>query len=228
MAFVENVNIEKTMVFNHAKSFYYFLAIKRKKDHPECTMKDSQVIQTWIVKDVREFWYLYKTQMISIVKDNKCRLYMCTDRKSYSKTLLSIRNDINKQLDSAVENERMEYSPKTLVDLLPSNIMRPESSDRKLHKWLFDIDTKDKRVLDIIIKLCGSSYEVTLETKNGYHVIAKRAFAAPMFLQILKTDGMCVGFNKDEFTKEEIGIIQENHDKVDVKPNALALVAMDC
>ena len=54
MAIIRNKNIENIMQFNSSKSFYYFIAIKRKKDHPDLQMKESQVIKTWIIKDLRD------------------------------------------------------------------------------------------------------------------------------------------------------------------------------
>ena len=96
MVTIRNKNIENIMQFNSSKSFYYFIAIKRKKDHPELQIKESQVIKTWIVKDLRDFYGYYIPEMLEIVKLHQCRLYMCTDRKSYAKSMLSIRRLCNR------------------------------------------------------------------------------------------------------------------------------------
>ena len=225
---IHNTNIERLMRFNPNKSFYYFIAIKRKKDHPELQIKDSQVIKTWIVKDIRDFYGYYIPEMLEIVKLHQCRLYMCTDRKSYTKSMLSIRNDINKQLDCAIGTNKTEYSPKILNNLLQSNIMKDESSDKNTRKWLFDIDTKDYNVVNIIKKLCGEYFDHILETKNGYHIVAEREFDAHTSLLCLKTHGMARTFDRDKFTEEEFKIMEQNADKVELKTNALALIAMEC
>ena len=225
---IHNTNIERLMRFNPNKSFYYFIAIKRKKDHPELQIKDSQVIETWIVKDIRDFYGYYIPEMLEIVKLHQCRLYMCTDRKSYTKSMLSIRNDINKQLDCAIGTDKTEYSPKILNNLLQSNIMKDESSDKNMRKWLFDIDTKDYNVVNIIKKLCGEYFDHILETKNGYHIVAEREFDAHTSLLCLKTHGMARTFDRDKFTEEEFKIMEQNADKVELKTNALALIAMEC
>ena len=227
MTIIHNTNIERLMRFNHNKSFYYFIAIKRKKDHPELQIKDSQVIKTWIVKDIRDFYGYYIPEMLEIVKLHQCRLYMCTDRKSYTKSMLSIRNDINKQLDCAIGTDKTEYSPKILNNLLQSNIMKDESSDKNMRKWLFDIDTKDYNVVNIIKKLCGEYFDHILETKNGYHIVAEREFDAHTSLLCLKTHGMARTFDRDKFTEEEFKIMEQNADKVELKTNALALIAME-
>lgn len=228
MTIIHNTNIERLMRFNPNKSFYYFIAIKRKKDHPELQIKDSQVIKTWIVKDIRDFYGYYIPEMLEIVKLHQCRLYMCTDRKSYTKSMLSIRNDINKQLDCAIGTDKTEYSPKILNNLLQSNIMKDESSDKNMRKWLFDIDTKDYNVVNIIKKLCGEHFDHILETKNGYHIVAEREFDAHTSLLCLKTHGMARTFDRDKFTEEEFKIMEQNADKVELKTNALALIAMEC
>ena len=228
MTIIHNTNIERLMRFNPNKSFYYFIAIKRKKDHPELQIKDSQVIKTWIVKDIRDFYGYYIPEMLEIVKLHQCRLYMCTDRKSYTKSMLSIRNDINKQLDCAIGTDKTEYSPKILNNLLQSNIMKDESSDKNMRKWLFDIDTKDYNVVNIIKKLCGEYFDHILETKNGYHIVAEREFDAHTSLLCLKTHEMERTFDRDKFTEEEFKIMEQNVDKVELKTNALALIAMEC
>lgn len=228
MTIIHNTNIERLMRFNPNKSFYYFIAIKRKKDHPELQIKDSQVIKTWIVKDIRDFYGYYIPEMLEIVKLHQCRLYMCTDRKSYTKSMLSIRNDINKQLDCAIGTDKTEYSPKILNNLLQSNIMKDESSDKNMRKWLFDIDTKDYNVVNIIKKLCSGYFDHILETKNGYHIVAEREFDAYTSLLCLKTHGMARTFDRDKFTEEEFKIMEQNADKVELKTNALALIAMEC
>jgi len=227
MTTIRNTNIERLMRFNPNKSFYYFIAIKRKKDHPELQIKESQVIKTWIVKDLRDFYGYYIPEMLEIVKLHQCRLYMCTDRKSYVKSMLSIRNDINKQLDCAIGTNKTEYSPKILNNLLQSNIMKDESSDKNMRKWLFDIDTKDYNVVNIIKKLCGEYFDHILETKNGYHIVAEREFDAHTGLLCLKVNGIARTFDKDKFTEEEFKIMKQNADKVELKTNALALIAME-
>lgn len=227
MATIRNKNIENIMQFNSSKSFYYFIAIKRKKDHPNLQMKESQVIKTWIVKDLRDFYGYYIPEMLEIIKLHQCRLYMCTDRKSYAKSMLSIRNDINKQLDCAIGTDKTEYSPKILNNLLQSNIMKDESSDKDARKWLFDVDTKDLSVVNVIKKLCGEHFERILETKNGYHVVAKRKFDAYTGLLCLKVNGIAKTFDKSKFTEEDFKLIEQNADKIELKTNALALIAME-
>ena len=111
---------------------------------------------------------------------------MCTDRKSYLKSMVSVRDEINKYLDSALSNTKVEFSAKNYIKLLTSNSMKDSSSDKDSRYWMFDIDDKDKNILDKVINICGEYYKATFETINGYHVIAERKFNANYELHALK------------------------------------------
>lgn len=194
------------MKYNIGHSYYFFIALKRRKDDPKNYLeKESKIIQTWIISSIKDLYH-YLPEMKKVVVDNKCRLYVCTDRKSYIKSMVTLRNDITKLLDQALCNPRAEFSAKNYAKLLTSNCMKDESSDKDSRYWLFDIDSKSKQLLDKIINLCDVYYKATFETINGYHVIAERKFDARAKLHTLKCH-----------------IIGEL--PVEVKENALVLVA---
>lgn len=194
------------MKYNIGHSYYFFIALKRRKDDPKNYLeKESKIIQTWIISSIKDlYWYI--PEMKKIIEDNKCRLYMCTDRKSYIKSMVTLRDDITKLLDPALCNQKIEFSAKNYAKLLTSNCMKDTSSDKKSRYWLFDIDSKSKALLDKVTNLCNDYYKATFETINGYHVIAERKFNAYYELHTLKY--------------HTIGEIP-----VEVKENALVLVA---
>ena len=222
MTIIHNTNIERLMRFNPNKSFYYFIAIKRKKDHPELQIKDSQVIKTWIVKDIRDFYGYYIPEMLEIVKLHQCRLYICTDRKSYTKSMLSIRNDINKQLDCAIGTDKTEYSPKILNNLLQSNIMKDESSDKNRKKWLFDVDTQCDSLKNYLMNcfMLNHYNPVLFKTKSGYHVVTDRCFNAVKFVEEELPDAAY----KEHLQMHWLD--KNNQPLVELKENAMVLVAM--
>lgn len=199
------LKLNHIMKSNIGHSYYFFIALKRKKDNPKECIKESKTIQTWIITDHNDLEQ-YTDEMKKVIADNKCRLYMCTDRKSYVKSMVTLRNDVNKLLDQALCNPRAEFSAKNYAKLLTSNCMKDESSDKDSRYWLFDIDSKSEQLLDKIINLCDVHYKATFETINGYHVIAERKFDAHAKLYTLKCH-----------------IIGEL--PVEVKENALVLVA---
>ena len=198
--------LKDIMKFNPSQSYYMFIALKRRKDDSEHYLeKESKTIQTWIISNVKDLnWYI--PEMKKVIEDNKCRLYMCTDRKSYLKSMVSMRDEINKYLDSALSNLKVEFSAKNYTKLLTSNSMKDSSSDKNSRYWLFDIDKKDKNILDKVINICGEYYKTTFETINGYHIIAERKFNANYELHALQYH-----------TIEELPI--------ELKDNALVLVA---
>lgn len=181
-------NFEKLnyiMKCNPSYSYYFFVALKRKKDNPDECMKDSKIIQTWIVTDYDDLEQ-YIDEMKKVIIGNKCRLYMCTDRKSYVKSLVSLRNDVMKLLDSALCNPNVEFSAKNYAKLLTSNSRKDSSSDKESKYWLFDIDSKSEILLNRVINCCGECYKATFETVAGYHVVAERKFNAHAELSALK------------------------------------------
>lgn len=184
---IDNFNkLKEIMIFNPKRSYYMFIALKRRKDDPEHYLeKESKTIQTWIISSIKDlYWYI--PEMKKVIEDNKCRLYMCTDRKSYIKSMVSMRDEINKYLDSALSNTKVEFSAKNYTKLLTSNSMKDSSSDKDSRYWMFDIDDKDKNTLDRVINTCGEYYKATFETISGYHVIAERKFNANYELHALK------------------------------------------
>lgn len=184
---IDNFNkLKEIMIFNPKRSYYMFIALKRRKDDLDHYLeKESKTIQTWIISSIKDlYWYI--PEMKKVIEDNKCRLYMCTDRKSYLKSMVSIRDEINKYLDSALGNIKVEFSAKNYIKLLTSNSMKDSSSDKDSRYWMFDIDDKDKNTLDRVINICGEYYKATFETISGYHVIAERKFNANYELHALK------------------------------------------
>lgn len=84
-------------------NFYKFFLMIRKKDvgeHPLITSKSQEnIIKIWLVnseeylnKKIKEMKYLLK-----VIPNT--RLYMCTDAKSNLKTIMTIRNNLNKVID---------------------------------------------------------------------------------------------------------------------------------
>lgn len=201
-------NFEKLnyiMKCNPSYSYYFFVALKRKKDNPDECMKDSKIIQTWIVTDYDDLEQ-YIDEMKKVIIGNKCRLYMCTDRKSYVKSLVNLRDDVMKLLDGALCNPNVEFSAKNYAKLLTSNSRKDNSSDKESKYWLFDIDSKNEVLLNRVVDCCGECYKATFETVAGYHVVAERKFNAHAELSALKY--------------HTIGEVP-----VEVKENAMVLIA---
>lgn len=214
---------ENSLQFNPTKSFYYFVAMVRKKDHPDKQIKDSQIVGTWCIKDLRDYT-MFREKIADVLKQHGARLYMCTDRKSYVKTMVCMRDKLQKHLDATLCNPKFNFSTALFDNISHSSIMKDESSDKDARKWLFDIDTADKRVIFVIMKMCDEYFECVCATPNGYHIVAKRKFDAKNALRVLKTNDLNDKSWRPKFTDEDVQVIQENADKIEVKTNAMVLV----
>lgn len=228
---VDNTSkLKKVMVFNPQKSYYKFVALIRAKDYKDGdekpvltnTEKQEVFVRQWLV-DSEEALDNCLVDMLAVTEMFKCRLYMTTDRKSTVKTMMYARNKLTECLDHFVMSENASVSVRMLNKLIPSASQVSESSDGE-KRWMFDVDTKDENVLNVIKKLCGEDYLETFETKNGYHVVADKKFDANGRLLCLKNNGKLVRFDDSVFNEFEKKLLRES--EVEVKANSLVLVAM--
>ena len=159
--------------------------------------------------------------MKTVVEMFKCRLYMTLDRKSPMKTLIAARDVINRQLDSYLGVKEPQVSVKMFNKLVPSVTQLAESSDRDGRRWMFDVDTIDVNVLNVVKKLSGEFNLETFETKNGYHVVADKKFDANARLQCVKHRGKLRDFDMSLYSNEESELLENS--EVEVKANSLIL-----
>lgn len=231
MLLVDNFDKVKNVVQWKPKQTYYkFVALIRAKDYkdgerPVLLDKEKQecFVRQWLV-DSEEYFDRVKEDMKTVVEMFRCRLYMTLDRKSTMKTLLAARDVINRQLDSYLGVKEPQVSVKMFNKLVPSVTQLAESSDRDSRRWMFDVDTKDVNVLNVVKKLCGTDYLESFETKNGYHVVADKKFDANGRLLCLKNNGKLAKFDDSLFNENERNLLRES--EVEVKANSLVLVAM--
>ena len=209
--------LPQIMEFNENKSFYLFMALIRAKDYkdgkePVLKIKEKQevLVKTWLVESKESIEHLLP-DMLTTVDLFKCRLYMALDRKSFVKSLLSLRDSVDKYLDSYLFNNNTPYSAKAFNKLLTSAASVAESSDRETKRWLFDVDSKaDVNILNDLDKVLEDKLLAKLETKNGYHYVTKKDFDAHRLL----------GYLKYVYTRNNIKF------PVELKDNALTLVAI--
>lgn len=231
MLLVDNFDKVKNVVqWKPEQTYYKFVALIRAKDYkdgeiPLLLDKEKQecFVRQWLV-DSEEYFDRVKEDMKTVVEMFRCRLYMTLDRKSTMKTLIAARDVVNRQLDSYLGVKEPQVSVKMFNKLVPSVTQLAESSDRDGRRWMFDVDTKDVNVLNVVKKLCGTDYLESFETKNGYHVVADKKFDANGRLFCLKNNGKLAKFNDSLFNENEKKLLRES--EVEVKANSLVLVAM--
>lgn len=231
MLLVDNFDKVKNVVqWKPEQTYYKFVALIRAKDYkdgerPVLFDKEKQecFVRQWLV-DSEEYFDRVKEDMKTVVEMFRCRLYMTLDRKSTMKTLIAARDVVNRQLDSYLGVKEPQVSVKMFNKLVPSVTQLAESSDRDGRRWMFDVDTKDVNVLNVVKKLCGIDYLESFETKNGYHVVADKKFDANGRLLCLKNNGKLAKFDDSVFNENEKKLLRES--EVEVKANSLVLVAM--
>ena len=208
MFLVDNTSKLKDVMEFKKGAYYKFVCLVRAKDYKEnsdeqvlhCMEKQEILVKDWLV-DTPERLAGTLPDMLKFTELFKCRLYMCTDRKSVLKTLKTMRDTVQNYLDPFLGNPNASCSVRAVKKVASSASNMDESSDKGGRKWLFDVDTKDKEVLKMVEEYCGSSYESTFETKSGYHVVAKRNFDAHRWTELM-------------------------YNNVELKENAMVLVAM--
>lgn len=231
MLLVDNFDKVKNVVqWKPEQTYYKFVALIRAKDYkdgerPVLLDKEKQecFVRQWLV-DSEEYFDRVKEDMKTVVEMFRCRLYMTLDRKSTMKTLIAARDVVNRQLDSYLGVKEPQVSVNMFNKLVPSVTQLAESSDKEGRRWMFDVDTKDVNVLNVVKKLCGTDYLESFETKNGYHVVADKKFDANGRLLCLKNNGKLAKFDDSLFNENEKKLLRES--EVEVKANSLVLVAM--
>lgn len=71
--------------------------------------------------------------------------------------------------------------------MLSSSTSAVESSEHDFKKYMIDVDTKDENVLKSVLDNLYSITDlspIVLNSKNGYHIVIKRAFNPSMFKQV--------------------------------------------
>lgn len=229
MLLIDNTSKLKNIMKFKQGSYYKFVALIRAKDYKDSdnqvltnTRKQEILIRDWMIDSYEKLNKLLP-DMLKYTEMFKCRLYMCTDRKNTVKTLVQMRNIIDNYLDPFLGNPNATCSVRSLRKVCSSASNLAESSDRKYRYWLFDVDTKNQYVLKFIQeKICGEHYVETFETKAGYHILARRKFSVNV------PDEYESEFNylQDKFPQTSPLVLTEYISKVDVKENAMVLVAM--
>lgn len=229
MMLVDNAAKLKNVMNFKQGSYYKFVALVRAKDYKNSSEqvltsmeKQEILVKDWMV-DSQEMLDKTLPDMLKYTEMFKCRLYMCTDRKSVVKTLVQMRNTVDKYLDPFLGNPNARCSVRALRKICASASNLSESSDRESRYWMFDVDTKNQNVLKFVQEnVCGEHYVETFETKAGYHVLARKKF----FVGVPDEYESEFDYLRDKFPQTSQSTLAEYVSNVDVKDNAMVLVAM--
>lgn len=230
MLIIDNTDKLNSIMEFKEGTFYKFVCLIRTKDYKDsydkpvlsCMEKQEILVKDWLI-DTPERLAGTLPDMLTFTNMFNCRLYMCTDRKSIVKTLKTMRNTVDKYLDSFLGNPNASCSVRALRKICASASNLSESSDRESRYWMFDVDTKNQNVLKFVQEnVCGEHYVETFETKAGYHVLARKKF----FVGVPDEYESEFDYLRDKFPQTSPLVLTEYISNVEVKDNAMVLVAM--
>lgn len=177
--YINNTRLLDRFLFFQKDTYYKFVIIIRKKDGKNTLSSNYDrreiIVKNYLISSKEEL-DMYLPDMIKLTDFVGGRLYVTTDRKDIKKTLVNIAKKCNDYLAQLVLGNQDNLSTRLIGKLTSSATSEAESSCKDDKKWLFDIDTKDITVKNSIYNLCGENWLATLETVNGYHIIAKKKF----------------------------------------------------
>lgn len=229
MLIVDNTDKLNSIMEFKEGTYYKFVCLIRTKDYKDsddkpmlsCMEKQEILVKDWLI-DTPERLAGTLPDMLTFTKMFKCRLYMCTDRKSIVKTLKTMRDTVQKYLDPFIGNSNVNCSVRAVKKICSSATNKDESSDSSGRKWLFDVDTKNNSLTKYLMNYFTiQHYNPNLfTTKNGYHVITDRSFDARRFVEKELPE---IAYQQ----KEQMNWLNKNNmPLVELKENAMVLVAM--
>ena len=186
--------------------FFKFEALVRTKDDPENVFiqqhKGSFLVHSWVVKTLNQY-DKYIDEMVKLCDLTGARLYVNLDQKSTEKLVIDLADSSMSLIKQMLRNNQI--STKNTFNLLNSITSRGTNSIHDTRKYLFDVDSKDVKVLSQTLNLitANNSIErcmVVLDSPNGWHVVVDR-------------------FNLEDI-REKLDLMED----VEVKDNALTVV----
>lgn len=232
---INNFNeIEKFIEFKKG-SFYKFECIIRNTDgdNPLYRQDSSNtnkniLIKSWWV-DSQEYYDKVKHEMIELCNMTGARLYMTLDRKSLIKLLReTITGMITSITDFSLLNNELP-SAKKICKLLNSKSSVLETSDKTSKTIMFDIDDKNKDLLELCTTFIGRKGQTpfVLETKKGWHVFCYKKFDTSSIMHEITTWANaynCYIHNNDIYNyiscnSNQLGLVYHPERKFEVQYN---------
>jgi hypothetical protein len=168
---IDNLDLIKPLLnFSKEGDFYMLYVFKRKKDQPEGERDNHQSVRTIKTYCVDSIEYLDKRydEIKMLCEVFKARAYIHVQKQNHMDISLEMMVSLAQRIKNGVIKQQ------SLFDSVVGQIKTNEK------RWIIDIDTKDKDVVDRISKLInsiqpsGEKIEAVIPTKNGYHLITKK------------------------------------------------------
>ncbi len=168
--------IKKHCKFSSEFDVYVLFRIARKKDNKNLT-NSQEIVFREVIKEEDNIEKKYtkiraRCTNCRDTEDNKLNfyVYISVNSRDVRKGYITFKNDMLKYEREIMYGVACSNQLKRIDSIWLSAIMKPESRSKN-RKFLLDVDTKDKKELDIIKKDIELFTKIILEqeTKNGYH-----------------------------------------------------------
>ena len=181
------------------------------------------LIKSWYI-DTKEYYEKIKHEMVTLADITGARLYVTLDRKDNVKLCQSLIKSYTDSLVAIVNKQ--SPSIKKLSKIFASETSKIENSSKVTKTIMFDVDTKDIKVLDALTFYIRNNKEhpYILETKKGYHIFCYKKFNTDNWEQDV-VEAFLKEYRKT--TKIVEDLVELTHlvkEYVSMKPNELGLV----
>jgi hypothetical protein len=208
---IDNTQFINTICEWKPNTFYKFSCLCREKDgNIKITAYSGKeiIVKDWFISSEKQL-NKHLTDMIMYCDTFNARLYMTIDRKSTIKLINnSIKHllDLNEQLVNQIINTsdvfdtNNEIGASKLLKTFSSCASKTDTTDHSNKKWLYDIDTKDERIINEIRQFINNQTPekiIELETKNGFHFIVNRKYDGKIINGKFNIDNLSVCECKD-------------------------------
>ena len=163
-------------------SFYKFELLIRNTDGNNPLYQEGYsntnkniLIKSWYI-DTKEYYEKMKHEMKTLADMTGARLYMTLDRKKSIKVVQNLGHAFLDLLNDFTTST--EPTIKKIYKTFASETSKKEASEHNFKTYMFDVDTKDLGIKQLItgyIKSKGIEPYI-LETKKGYHIFCYKKF----------------------------------------------------
>ena len=179
---INNFPIIDNFVQFEKGSFYKFELLIRNTDGNNPLYQEGYsntnkniLIKSWYI-DTKEYYEKMKHEMKTLADLTGARLYVTLDRKNNFKLIQNLSYAFLDLLAGFTTITKPTI--KRIYKTFASETSKKEASEHNFKTYMFDVDTKDIRVLDALTLyiIDNKQHPYILETKKGYHVVCFKKF----------------------------------------------------
>lgn len=216
-------------------TFYKFELLVRNTDGNNVLYQDgfsntnkNILVKSWYI-DSESYYEKIKYEMVTLANLTGARLYVTLDRKDNVKLMGNLLHSITDTLVNSYKGNIPAI--KSIIKIMASETSKVENSCKDTKTIMFDVDTTDTEIVDLVKGYIEHNKQVPyiLKTKKGYHIFCFKKFNHSDWL-----DDMTCAYVRDKENELSQGEYLDSFqvyeyreyisDRVSVKENELGLV----